>query len=79
MENSEKEKITPKVTELQVGTHYICKCGASKNFPLCDGSHKTFETDETPTIINLDEPKVIAFCRCKQSKNGIYCDGSHKQ
>lgn len=72
------ERTTPILKTLDKGTHYICTCGASKNFPMCDGTHKTVETSKTPTPITLEDAKVVALCSCKQSSNGIYCDGSHK-
>lgn len=68
---------TPLIKPLDKGTYYICTCGASKNFPFCDGTHKTFETQATPTPLTLEDAKPVAFCTCKNSKNGIFCDGSH--
>lgn len=27
---------------------WVCMCGLSKNYPLCDGSHKAARTQEQP-------------------------------
>lgn len=42
---------------LEAGTHWICTCGGSANFPYCDGRHKgtTFQ----PLALELEAPKVV--------------------
>ncbi|MCC7144815.1 MAG: CDGSH iron-sulfur domain-containing protein [Phycisphaeraceae bacterium] len=41
---------------------WICLCGLSRNYPLCDGSHKTCRQVEQPGKLHVydkDRQKVI--------------------
>lgn len=64
-------------------TYYYCTCGASKNQPFCDGSHKAFneenKTNLTPLKYVADKTDTVYFCGCRHSKTSPLCDGSHKQ
>jgi CDGSH iron-sulfur domain-containing protein 3 len=67
----------PYPVEVEAGkTYFWCACGASKNQPFCDGSHKgsTF----TPTKFTAEDSKTAYLCGCKHSQNAPFCDGSHK-
>lgn len=66
---------SPYVKEMEPGTYYWCSCGASKNQPFCDGSHKG--TSFAPVEVKVPAKQKVAFCGCKHSKNGAHCDGSH--
>lgn len=46
---------------LDAGTHWLCNCGLSQNFPYCNGGHKgtTFQ----PLALELDSPKVVEITR----------------
>ena len=54
-----------------------CTCRNSKNYPICDGSHKG--TEFSPIIVDNLKEGNIAWCGCKCSKNSPYCDGAHSK
>jgi len=66
---------SPKVMEVEAGTHYWCACGKSKNQPFCDGSHKG--TGFTPVEFKIPEKRTAALCMCKHTKTAPFCDGTH--
>ena len=69
--------------DVEAGKKYSwCSCGASKNQPFCDGSHKAYKNEDGTSqmksvLFEATENKTIYFCGCKHSKNGMFCDGSH--
>ena len=73
------QKAPYKAELIEGETYYWCSCGASKNQPFCDGSHKG--TDFVPLAFKHEKPSGDAYlCGCKNNKkeSGPNCDGSHK-
>lgn len=67
----------PYPVELEAGrTYFWCACGASKNQPFCDGSHKGGFFN--PIKFTAEASKTAYLCGCKHSKSAPFCDGSHK-
>ena len=54
-EESEKE------VTLEAGTHWMCSCGKSANYPFCDGAHKG--SGKGPEKLVLEEAKTITVKR----------------
>jgi len=67
---------SPYVQEMEPGTYAWCACGASKNQPFCDGSHRGSEFQ--PVVTKFEEKRRVAWCGCKHSHNRPFCDGTHK-
>jgi CDGSH-type Zn-finger protein len=56
-------------------TYYWCRCGRSKDQPLCDGSHQG--TGLEPMSFTPTGPMKVRFCACKKTGKPPFCDGSH--
>ena len=65
----------PFKTELEKGDYYWCACGASKNQPFCDGSHKGSEF--VPLKFEMKDKGEVYLCGCKKTSNPPFCDGTH--
>ncbi|MEJ6644279.1 MAG: CDGSH iron-sulfur domain-containing protein [Akkermansiaceae bacterium] len=52
MSNKSDQEMT-----LEAGTHWMCTCGESANYPLCDGAHKG--SGKGPEKLVLEEATVI--------------------
>ena len=67
----------PLEMELPAGTHAWCRCGASKNPPWCDGSHKK-DAEVAPVVFYQPVKAKVKICQCGKSDAPPYCDGSHE-
>ncbi len=67
----------PAVLDLEAGTYWWCRCGLSKNQPMCDGAHKG-GSDIKPMQFELVEARKVGLCQCKRTGDPPFCDGTHK-
>ncbi len=71
---------TPMPIEVEADKTYSwCSCGLSDTMPLCDGTHKTAETDKKSLKFVAEETKTVYLCACGKTDNAPYCDGSHSR
>jgi len=68
---------SPFVQIMKPGSYWWCACGACKNQPFCDGSHKG--TGFAPKQVDITEEKSVAWCGCKHSQTAPFCDGTHSK
>jgi CDGSH-type Zn-finger protein len=47
----------PLTVQMDAGTHWLCTCGLSANYPLCNGSHKG--TEFQPNPLELAAPETV--------------------
>ena len=69
MSNAEK-----KFTKLDVvsgKSYFICQCGQSAKYPLCDGSHKN--TSYSPEKYIASANTSVSVCGCNDLKT-VVCD-----
>lgn len=68
----------PIAVDVTAGTTYWwCACGASRNQPFCDGSHRG--GPHVPLRFVADKDERLWFCACKRSARAPLCDGSHRR
>ena len=68
---------SPFVQKMAPGAYWWCACGASKQQPFCDGSHK--DTGFTPVRYEATADAKVFFCGCKATANQPLCDGTHSK
>lgn len=69
----------PVALTVETGKRYCwCSCGLSKKLAICDGTHKTADTDKRSLSFIAEENKTVFICGCTQTKTPPFCDGSHQ-
>ena len=68
--NIEMKKFT-KLDVVSGKSYFICQCGQSARYPLCDGSHK--DTSHSPEKYVATSSMSIYVCGCGESKATL-CD-----
>ena len=66
----EKKKFT-KLDVVSGKSYFLCQCGQSANYPLCDGSHKN--TSFTPEKFVASANTSVSVCGCNDLKT-VVCD-----
>ena len=68
---SNKEKKFTKLDVVSGKSYFICQCGQSAKYPLCDGSHKntSFSPEKFVASVNTS----VSICGCNDFKT-VVCD-----
>ena len=69
MSNEEKKYI--KLDVVSGKSYFICQCGQSAKYPLCDGSHKN--TSFSPKKYVASANTSVSVCGCNDLKT-VVCD-----
>ena len=68
---SSKEKKFTKLDVVSGKSYFICQCGQSAKYPLCDGSHKN--TSFSPEKFVASANTTVSVCGCNDLKT-VVCD-----
>ena len=68
---SRKEKKFTKLAVVSGKSYFICQCGQSAKYPLCDGSHKN--TSFSPEKFVASSNTSVSVCGCNDFKT-VVCD-----
>ena len=68
--STENKKFT-KLDVVSGKSYFICQCGQSAKYPLCDGSHKI--TSFSPEKYVAPANTSVSVCGCKELKT-VVCD-----
>ena len=68
---SSKEKKFTKLDVVSGRSYFICQCGQSAKYPLCDGSHKN--TSFGPEKFVASANTSVSVCGCNDLKT-VVCD-----
>ena len=66
---SNKEKKFTKLDVVSGKSYFICQCGQSAKYPLCDGSHKN--TSFSPEKYIASANTSVSVCGCNDSKTVV--------
>jgi len=66
----EQKRIT-KLDVVSGKSYFLCQCGQSARYPLCDGSHKN--TSFSPEKYVASANTSVSVCGCNDSKT-VVCD-----
>ena len=68
---SSTEKKFTKLDVVSGKSYFICQCGQSAKYPLCDGSHKN--TSFSPEKFVASANTSVSVCGCNDLKT-VVCD-----
>ena len=68
---STEEKRFTKLDVVSGRSYFICQCGQSAKYPLCDGSHKN--TSFSPEKFVASANTSVTVCGCNDLKT-VVCD-----
>ena len=68
---SNKEKKFTKLNVVSRKSYFICQCGQSAKYPLCDGSHKN--TSFSPEKFVSSANTSVSICGCNEFKT-VVCE-----
>ena len=68
--SNEERKFT-KLDVVSGKSYFICQCGQSAKYPLCDGSHKNTSFSPEKYVASADTS--VSVCGCNDLKT-VVCD-----